>query len=407
MYESDNLKFSPLIIDYDYGILHSASGQIARVFWQKNAEKQFDPVIVCSKADTSLCSRSKLIQIEDNLLVRYMLALFRKLGLSDLSHLPDVKRFSWMPPVLRFFSNKPCFKYDYVHSISCPDSSHLIAMELKRMYGLPWVAQFNDPWINNEAKRYKFEFFRRKAEIEERLVAENADLIIHSNEVIYQDWIDRYGDLVVNKMTVIPLSYNIPQLPEVGPIEKIGNKIRIFHIGHIYGQRSARSFFDAVAELKRNNLQAYYLLEVYFIGSISDNEVNYAYSLGIHDVVHVLGVMPPEELDKYYRMADIFLVIDMNVDKSPSFPSKLMLYHYWRKPIIGITTQGSAIKFDLEASGHRAFLFDDVTSMSEYLLEAIINYQGLCTFDKDYWQKFTVERVTQIYKYNLLQMLER
>lgn len=396
----------PLVIDFDYSILHSASGQIARVFWETNNGKRFNPTVVCSSQNTGIKSNCELVHVDECTLLRRATSAVKRLGFPDLCHIPDQRRFSWMPFVLHKLKGMDIKEYDYIHSISCPESSHLLALELKRKSSLPWVAQFNDPWIENEAKIFKTSRFKRKDEKLELEVAKTADLIIHTNRVIYENWCERYDESIRSKMVVLPLSFNIMNLPDHVGSSCSDDKFRIFHIGHLYGKRSAKDVFDALAIIKENNPSLADKLEMIFIGTLSMDDMVYAKQCGVEDLVKYIGVIHPDELTEYYQLADMFLVIDMEVLRSPSFPSKLMLYHYYQKPILGITTHGSIIEEDLQASGHKSYLYGDSVGIASYLTSAIKGEVDVSCFDRSYWKKFSVENVTNLYIDNISRLFE-
>lgn len=400
--------YKAIIIDHDYNILHSASGQIARVFWEYNNQKDFAPTIICSKQNFGITGKCRMVEVEDRAWIRHIGGLFREFGFPDLCHIPDQRYFSWRPFVVRkikeLIKNE---QFDYIHSISCPESSHSIALDIKRKTGLPWIAQFNDPWVENEAKAFKSNFFRKLDAKRERLVAENSDLIIHTNKIMEENWINRYGDQIKKKMIVLPLSFNIANLPAFPAKNEPNKNFTIYHIGQLYGQRSAKSFFNAMSILKKRHPEDYKNLNVNFIGGVPNSEKKYAIDCGVNDKVNFLGSLPPEKLETFYLSADLFLVIDMDIYRSPSFPSKLMMYHYFRRPIMSITTKGSIIEDDMLQSQHISFLFNEEEKMVDYLHNAINNYPSLLKFDHDYWKRYSVENVTKSYILELTKILNK
>lgn len=385
-----------LLIDSNFLIQNNASGQISRVFWNYNCTR-FNPTVICTKQNQSISSRCNVIDVPESIFVHKVFGLLREIGLSDLCHIPDVKRFSWKPAVMRKIKQIiSSGHYDYIHSISCPETAHLIALEIKKMTGLPWIAQFNDPWVENVNKDFRSPRFHIiDAKLEEQ-VAKNADVIIHSNKVIFENWVERYGHELMNKATILPFSFNIPVLPSIQIKNHNARPLKIYHIGNMYASRSAKSFFDAVKVIEEKE-KSCPLFDISFIGSLPHSEIEYAKRLGLRSNVSFKGTLPPEQLESYYNEADMFLVIDMNIGRSASWPSKLMLYHYYRKPILSITTKGSIIEDDMIASGHRSFYFDDIQGISNYLSMASNNYDAITHFNHNYWKQFTVENVSGMY----------
>ena len=398
--------YKALLIDYDYQIVHSASGQIARVFWEQPHEFLSRPIVVCSKQLSGLVSENQLIKVKDRGWIRHVLGLCREIGLPDVCHIPDQRRFSWEPFVVNAVK-KGGYRFDYIHSISCPESSHLTALKIKQLTGKPWVAQFNDPWIGNEAKRFTTKSFPKIDARQERAVAENADLIIHSNRIMTEDWLDRYGALVRDKMVIFPFSFNIAQLPNVVEHKGRGERLKISHIGHMYGARSASPILKALYYLKNYTPDVYHQIELSFIGSLPDDDKAYIEENGLSDCVRFLGKMPPESLTKFYLESDVFLVIDMNVPRSPSYPSKLLMYHYYRRPILSIAPSDSIIEDDMLKSGHHCFTYDDVTGIANYLNRAVEDYSSLESFDHNYWHQFTVENVANLYHQELKKLFAK
>lgn len=398
--------YTPLLIDYDYQIIHSASGQIARVFWEQTHEFLSRPIIVCADYQDTLSSNNQLIKVKDRGWIRHIFGLCRELGLPDVCHIPDQRRFSWEPFVVNEIKKRNCH-FDYIHSISCPESSHLIALKIKQFSRKPWVAQFNDPWIGNEAKRFKTNYYPKVDAALERKVAENADLIIHSNRIMVEDWLERYGDIVRDKMVIFPFSFNIAQLPDVEEHHIRGEKLRVSHIGHLYGARSATPMLRALQRLKSDSPEIYKQIELVFIGSLPDADKVFVKENSLSDCVHFLGKMPPESLTKYYLESDVFLVIDMNVPRSPSYPSKLLMYHYYRRPILSIAPSDSIIEDDMQKSGHRCYTYEDIDGIEAYLKGAVVDYTSLQSFDYDYWRQFTVENVANLYHKELNKLLSK
>ena len=96
---------------------------------------------------------------------------------------PD--RYSdWKPAVLRALKDK-CeqanFKAAVIVTFGTPMSDHLIGLELKSRYGIPWIAHFSDPWIENPFKSYNW-FTKSFNVLLERKVVEAADRLVYTSQ---------------------------------------------------------------------------------------------------------------------------------------------------------------------------------------------------------------------------------
>jgi len=397
----------PLFIDNDYQLINSASGQIARNLWEHQDETKFQPTIVCTPTDFVFKSRWKTIEVSDHFKIWYLGVGFRKIGLPGLALMPDMYRFSWGWFVKRRIRT---LDFDYIHTLSSPQSTHLIGLSLKQKTGKPWIAQFNDPWTDSSGRKNHNPAFTAKVDLKyERMVVENADIIIHTNHILPDIWIERYGETIKDKMVVIPLNFNISQLPEINDSIKMGHSdvLKIAHIGEIYSTRSCVDFLKGVSMFFKKNPVFRNKLHITFVGGVKKEEEGVAKDLGVDDVVEYTPRLAPEQLGKYYNSSDIFLAIDVNLKRSPSYPSKLMMYHYYRKPILGITNPNSIMEEEMHNSGNSVCYYGHPEQVADYLYRAITDYNSLNTFNKDYWRRFTVDNVASIYSTLVEKLLKR
>ena len=389
--------YHPFLIEFDYKVINNATGQIVRTFWEKVPSDEWCPTIVCAKRENSFMSNWELCEIEDNQhLTRWLMGL-RHIGFSDLVWQPDIIYHIWGKRVIKkaknIINSRMC---DYIHSISCPYGDHIVAMEIKKRTGLPWIAQFFDPWIGNTAN-FHTSFFRSKFEAMEYAIAKNADYIIHTNSIIAEEWKKRYGSLVSNKMKVLPLTFNTSNLPVVKPIQNNG-KLVLSHIGHIYESRSLKDVVDAIKTLSIEIPEVLNKLEILIVGKVDNGEKEYIRGCGLDRVFIFAGLVAPDQLDSYYQKSDAFIALDLNTNNCQSFPSKLMLYYYYKKPIIGITTRGSVMESDLLKSKHNVFYYGESQRICEYLKSLLYDKEPQYSFTTDYWRNFTVEKGIEEYK---------
>ncbi len=393
---------TPLIIDRNYGIINNAAGQISRTFWEHIDREEFDPYIFCGNESINLRSQNKVFPISDNKYIRHFYGAFAQLGFPDWSLIPDRGRFAWNPIAYKkIIDLSRNVKFDYIHSISSPQSTHLLALQLKSKLGIPWIAQFDDPWHDTSGRNYKLKYYKNVDLELERRVAEEADIIIHSNQVIKDIWVERYGESVEKKIVILPFNFNIYSLPEVLESKIKNGQLVISHIGHIYSTRSSMTMLNALEKALIKAPQIKSKLHINFIGGIHSNEKQYAKDKGLLDVVSFIPTLPPNELEKYYQDSNFFLIIDVNIKRSPNYPSKLMMYYYYQRPIIGITNPGSQLEIELRNTRNSCFYYGDSESLSDMLIDAINNYEKYLDFDHDNWKRHTVENVQSLY-YNLV-----
>ena len=128
---------------------------------------------------------------------------------------------------------------------------------------------------------------------------------------------------------------------------------------------------------------------------------------GLEDVFKLTGSISAEECVAYYNKSDLFLAIDGVNKDNLFFPSKILKYLYFRRPILGITPEGSVLDGELRNAGHTAIANSDLEGIVNYLECAMTDYESLCNFKVDYWHRFEPKNVVADYKAMVEDMLKR
>ena len=284
--------------------------------------------------------------------------------------------------------------FDSLVSLSFPLSDTLIARKLKRDFGLPWIAIFYDPWTDNQFRRKMRSHFAVDCDRRwEKRVALEADAIIHTNDVIAQRWSDRYGELVNGKIHVLPFCYTKGMMERAQSLQRpsLHEKIVISYIGRCVGKRNLRDILSAIGELKSDNSPGINHLELRAIGLAADSDIAMANSLGLDDIVRFMGPFPEEDLIRFYEESHCFLVVDAPDDENIFFPSKLMDYYFWQRPILGITPERGVTHDLLTLSGGTAIANGNIRAIKEWLHNVLEKGVHSLTFNAEFYKRFDPE----------------
>ena len=115
------------------------------------------------------------------------------------------------------------------------------------------------------------------------------------------------------------------------------------------------------------------------------------------DIVKIVGKVSEIECNHYYNKADIFLAVDGDNNDNLFYPSKVLKYYYFNKPILGLINQGSVLSSELQKAGHRSLDKKDHLSIAKYISSAISDYKSLLNFNHNYWKYFTDSYVVEKY----------
>ena len=400
----------PLIINRDYLFAHSPNGECLRAFMRGMNKKEWEPFIYGSdKQPLVTFSDYKYKLTHEKRYIQYLAALTRRVLIPDLTWLPGYEWEAWgkatSKSIIKDIQNGGVSP-DFIHSVSYPVASHWVALKVKRATGLPWVMQLYDPWADNPYRPFRTTYYKKKDWEMEAIAVKEADLIVHTNEKIADLWRDRYGKKVANKIFTLPLTTPIPNIPITPVTSQNKETIEISHIGNFMLNRRAIPFIEALSKLLKIHPDYRSRFKVNFIGTVPDEDKKLIQKENLSDIITLHGTLPIEVCEDYYKRSDLFLVIDGVNPNNIFFPSKILKYFYFQRPILGITPSGSVLDSELKASNHCSFDNKDIDGITNYLNAAITDYPKLCSFKEDYWKKFDPTSVVSCYKDLIQTMLK-
>jgi glycosyltransferase involved in cell wall biosynthesis len=162
--------------------------------------------------------------------------------------IPDARVWWVKPSVKRLEHYLKEHPVDVIVTTGSPHSLHLIGRELKRRTGIPWLADFRDPWTNvdyyGQLKLTKWA--DRKQREMERAVLSEADQVL----TVSWHWAEELKALGARQVEVITNGYDPDDLPT--PPEPVDERWSLVHVGSITATRDVPELWRALAERVRS-----------------------------------------------------------------------------------------------------------------------------------------------------------
>lgn len=270
-------------------------------------------------------------------LKNYLLNIYRNM------YIPDDK-ISWKKDAVKLGMKIIVDeKIDIIYSSSAPYTGHLIALELKKKYNIPWISDFRDQWVANPFIAYSA-YAKRKNEKMEKSVIENADSVISVSKPIIDDFIDRYKNQKVDKFKVITNGYDEDDFDDYD-LEKITSKYIITYNGALYGKTSPKNFLIAIDRLIEDKKIKQVDLMIRFVGQIGkDAQEDIQFFLAkYHNVLEVISYLPHKEsLKKLEDSSASLLIIESFEGCEGVYTGKIFEYIRSGRNIISIVPPGVA-----------------------------------------------------------------
>ena len=297
----------------------------------KRKQKSKPPVKTISKVENQSPERSKATswtqQFKDRITLPWMT--------------PD-RLVGWVQPAskkgIAITRNN---RFDLIYSSGPPWSNHLVANRISKSSGLPWVADFRDPWCGNAFRpsRNGDTWQGRKHRELELDVYRAASAVIFNTEPAQQNAVERIGNWLAEKSSVIPNGFDPAHFASLSHVPTATNKLKMIHAGSFYGKRNVDMLLQALGKLKQSEGFAASNFQLELVGNARDHEKQIIEDLAISDLVTLTPAVAHGECLNRLNASDVLLLVQ--TDAPLCVPGKLYEYIAIGKPIFTLATEGA------------------------------------------------------------------
>jgi glycosyltransferase involved in cell wall biosynthesis len=268
--------------------------------------------------------------------------------------IPDARRF-WIRPSVRFLeAYLRQHPVDVILSTGTPHSMHLIARELKKRTGLPWVADFRDPWTKIEFY-HKLQLGRRADSLHhqlEKAVMQEADHLI----TVSWNWAEDFRKIGAKAVTVITNGYDPEDFRHKPP--PLSREFTISHIGTFAGDRNPVILWECLQELADEDPAFGEALQIRLTGKTDPGIFR---SLAAHHLktrtVHSPYVPHADAIQEMQSAQLLLLLINQVDDNAPGrIAGKIFEYIAANRPVLCLGPEnGDAARVLAETNAGRVF----------------------------------------------------
>jgi glycosyltransferase involved in cell wall biosynthesis len=284
--------------------------------------------------------------------VRARFRVLRKLRafVGELKATPD-REVGWVvPAVLKGLLTLRRQPAAALYSSAPPWSGHLVALALARATGLPWIADFRDPWARQPWREARSRSVRNILAVLERWVVKRAEAVLFATRTNRDEYAGFYGPAIAAKFHVIPNGCEPEEFAGIRG-EPPTDRFVMVHAGSLYGARTPVPLFRAIASAIRSGAIDPRRFRLRLIGVASDGHNplrGAAVALGLEDVVEFVPRLNREETLREMAEASCLLVLQPGT--TMSIPGKLYEYLAVGRPILALTEEGETADL-VRASG--------------------------------------------------------
>ncbi len=275
--------------------------------------------------------------------------------------IPDARCW-WVRPSVRFLTDwLRKHPVDVIVSTGTPHSMHLIGMKTAKRTGIPWLADFRDPWT-------KIDFYHllrlskradRKHHKLERMVLQSASQVV----TVSPSWGDLMKELGAQNVHVINNGFDSDDFQFL-PVET-DKEFSITHVGSLNADRNPRLFWKVISKICDEHPEIREKLKLRFLGATDYSVRECLQEYELEKYAEFNNYMPHDEALKITAASAVLLLLLNNTpDVKGRIPGKMYEYLASGRPMlmIGPAQCDSADILQETHGGYRAD-FDNESEM--------------------------------------------
>jgi len=250
------------------------------------------------------------------------------------------------------------YKPDLIYSTYPIATAHLIALTLKKITGVKWIADFRDPMYENDYPPDKIR--RNVLKRIEKSVINNCDKAVFTTNGSLNEYKQRYPSMSSSQSMLLHNGYNeddfIIAEKNLNNINTSQNELKkplvFLHSGIVYtNERNPREFFRALGELLSEGKINSSFVKIIFRGSRNEKYcVELAEKYGIESLIFVEPLISYTKALQEMMSVDALLILQGS-DCNNQVPAKLYEYLRAKKPILALTDINSDTASTLGEAG--------------------------------------------------------
>ena len=277
--------------------------------------------------------------------------------------IPDARRW-WVKPSVRYLKGYLReHPVDAIISTGPPHSIHLIAMKLREELGIPWIADFRDPWteIYYHKELHLTQWADRKHRRLERTVLTRADEVVTVAPFVAQ----RLEALGGRSVRVVYNGFDHNDATTASPTHS--GRFNVSYLGIITKRQNPDNLWQAFKALADSSTSFNNDLEINLIGQIDSSVKQAIEANGLNQHVSYSGYIPHNQVAQTTRSASLLLLLLMpghDAEVKGMITGKLFEYLASGRPILCIGPEdGDAAQIIRETNAGITIDFEDKEKM--------------------------------------------
>ena len=225
--------------------------------------------------------------------------------------IPD-PRCWWIGPSVKYLSKliEGGERFDAVISTGPPHSMHLIAREIHKVFNIPWIADFRDPWTRIFYFKHlglSSKSLRKHKELERSVIAE-ADRVTVVSSQMKTEFSQGEFETFKDKVEIIPNGYDPEDFDSVEKAPDAEGQFVIAHTGLMPESANPDKLWKVLGDMAKSDKDLKEKLMVVTMGQTDGSVKKDIAENGLSNNFKDLGYVPHAQSVAWQKRADILLL---------------------------------------------------------------------------------------------------
>lgn len=263
--------------------------------------------------------------------------------------IPDGYR-SWSQAAARLAAKQIELRnVDALWTTSSPESAHVAGLALKRRFGIPWIADFRDPWVGRATYHPPTSWHDARHRALERAVVEAADRITVVSEAMASLYRERYPGIAGDRIVTLPNGVDSDDWRRAESVaadaagEADRDRFVLLHAGQLAHRPTVRTLLGAARRVINADPAALAQLRLRFLGGNEELVRREWDAMGLGENVEMLPSRPHLEALAAMRRAQALVLLGHGGGADALlYTGKIYEYLTSGRPVLGILDHGPA-----------------------------------------------------------------
>ena len=249
---------------------------------------------------------------------------------------------------------------------------HLIARKVSLATGIPWAADFRDPWT----KIFYFKHLRlsrwaeRKHHKLEQSVLDDATAVVAVSPLVQKD----FAAMTSTPVYLVTNGYDESDYTDTVETDGYFNMV---HTGLLTGEGNPTALWNILGEKCREDKEFADKFRLTLAGKTDEKVLESIRQAGLEKYMTDLGYIDHDKAVKQQRKASVLILpIREEPETKAILPGKLFEYLAARRPVLGVGTREGAMATVLQETGAgKIFDWNDTEDIKNYIDRCWTDFQ--------------------------------